>query len=495
MTEENEEVPRFHRPPRGVNDTTPPPTPLVAFEPHEEVAAAEFVSYRGKDFRYNNNRGQWMSWKGGVWTADEKNTADHEMRQMVTRRRLMGDLTAQNYAKLAKHSFASNALRSAQVHPMFSVVESDFDANPYLVACPSGYVDLRTGEIKGHDRDLMLSKCCGVDPAEKAENGQWDDFLAQTTEGVVGLAEYLQKFMGYALSGLMNEEIMSFMYGPGGNGKGVLLKSIANVFGTYAISAPSEVFMAKEYKGHSTEVARLAGARLIMASELDEKSRWDMKFIKEWTGNEVKITARFMRQDDFSFDPIGKLLFVGNHKPTIGTVDDATARRLRMLPFMNKPKIVDGQLKDKMRASYPAILRWVLDGAVKYFEEKHLRPPASVEGVTMSYLQDQDLVSDFIDQHTIKARDVEYILNRDLKTALQIYGELNGVRAPSVTAINKRFNDIGIPTSNIKSPKGERCVRRVQLSQDMLRKISERRNREGMTADGRPMSGKSGHNE
>lgn len=468
----------FTRNPQPVDQEPEDTGPQVVarnFQAHEENSAAMFVEEHGRDFKFHQNKGIWMEWKNGVWVDDEKGRAEYRIRQMNERRRLLGDLNATDYGKMGKSSFSTNALKTARVHPSFSVNHGDFDADPFLVAMPSGYVDLRTGEMKGHDRNKMFSRCCGVDAAETAEDSQWQEFLEQTTEGATGLSEYLQKFMGYCLSGLMNEEIMTFMYGPGGNGKGVFLKSVANVFGSYAIPAPIEVFMKQQFKGHTTEIARLAGARLITASEPDEGGQWNMRFIKEWTGNEVKITARFIQKNDFTFDPMGKLLFVGNHKPSIGTVDDATARRMRMLPFMNKPKIVDGKLKDKMQSSYPAILRWVLDGAVKYFEEGHLKAPSSVEGVTMSYLQDQDLVGDFIDQHTIKARDNEYILNRDMKLALQIYGEMNGCKAPSMTAINKKFNDLGIPTSNIKSPKGERCVRRVQLSQDMLKRLSERR--------------------
>lgn len=470
----SEDAVPFIRRPAPIDQEPEQPAVSAHFEPHEENAATAFAQRHDENYRYNHTRGVWLVWNEGVWEEDEKCRADHTMRMMNHRRRLLPDLNAVAFNRMGKVSFSNSALKSAQSAPTISTKESEFDANPYLVACPSGYVDLRTGEMKGHDKNLMFSRRCGVDPADDAANGQWDDFLEQTTRGADGLIDYLQKFCGYSLTGLMNEEIMSFMYGPGGNGKGVFIKAISSVFGGYAISAPAEVFMERQFKGHSTEIARLAGARFITISELGEQGTWDMRFIKEWTGNELKITARFMRQNDFSFDPIGKLQFIGNHKPTIGTVDDATARRLRMIPFMNKPAIVDKKLKDRMVASHPAIMRWVLDGAVKYFSDGHLNAPASVEGVTMSYLQDEDLVTDFIDQFTTGASDNYHILNRDMKLALRLYGEMNGVKAPSTTQVNKKLNDMGIPTSNIKNNKGERCVKRVVLTQIMLNKISER---------------------
>ena len=177
----------------------------------------------------------------------------------------------------------------------------------------------------------------------------------------------------------------------------MFLKTIGNILGDYATSAAMDTFTASHSDKHPTDLAKLKGARMVTASETEEGRAWAESRIKELTGNERPISARFMRQDFFEYWPTFKLVFVGNHKPVLRNVDDAARRRFNIIPFTHKPVTPDTELKDKLRAEYPAILRWMIDGCLDWQKNGLVRPPVVIEA-TAEYFSEQDSVRQWIEE-------------------------------------------------------------------------------------------------
>jgi putative DNA primase/helicase len=217
----------------------------------------------------------------------------------------------------------------------------------------------------------------------------------------------MQRVCGYALTGDTSEQCLFFCYGTGGNGKGKFLETVGGILGEYAATAAMASLNAGAENKHSTDLAMLRGARLVTASETEEGKPWAEARIKELTGQD-KITARFMRQDNFTYRPEFKLLVIGNNKPPLTAVDEAIRRRFNMIPFTVKPAEKDPDLGEKLKAEWPQILRWMIDGCIDW-QADGLRRPAAVENETAEYFDDQDMMAQWLEEHcTIQEGQWEY---------------------------------------------------------------------------------------
>jgi putative DNA primase/helicase len=235
-----------------------------------------------------------------------------------------------------------------------------------------------------------------VAPAERADCPLWQGFLRDATAGDEALISFLQQFCGYLLTGDTREHALLFIYGPGGNGKSVFLNTVAAILGDYCRNAPMETFTASQGDRHPTDLAMLKGARLVCAAETEEGRAWAEVRIKQMTGGDV-VSARFMRQDFFEFRPQFKLLIIGNHKPVLRNVDDAARRRFNVVPFVHKPPNPDRQLEARLRAEWPAILRWMIEGCLAWQQLGLTRPRVVVEATT-EYFTEQDTLRQWLDE-------------------------------------------------------------------------------------------------
>ncbi len=282
----------------------------------------------------------------------------------------------------------------------------EWDPDPFLLGTPGGTVDLATGALRPADPADRITRSTSVAPAETSDCPLWRRFLqeamAETTGGDAALQTFLQRFLGYALTGETCEHALLFGLGEGGNGKSVFVNTVRGLFGDYAAVAAPDLFAQgaerRAGKAHSTEIAMLAGARLVTASETEEGRTWADGRLKLLTGGDP-VTARFLAQDHFTFTPRFKLLVVGNHMPVLRTVDAALRRRLCIVPFAHQPAVPDRRLEAKLRAEWPAILRWMIEGCSAWAAEGPdggLGRPAAVATATDTYLAGQDLVAQFL---------------------------------------------------------------------------------------------------
>jgi putative DNA primase/helicase len=251
--------------------------------------------------------------------------------------------------------------------------------------------------IKPNDPLDYCMKVAGVGPApEGTPCPLWLNFLNEAMDGDQALVDYLQRVCGYCLTGSIKEHALFFLYGTGANGKSVFINTLRGIFGTYHTTAPIETFTVSNSTSHPTDLAGLRGARLVTAIETEEGRCWAEAKIKAITGGD-EISARFMRQDFFSFSPQFKLMIAGNHKPRLRTVDEAMRRRFHLVPFsvtISKNRR-DPDLADKLKAEWPAILRWMIEGTLDWIASG-LVPPQAVIDATAQYLESEDAVGAWI---------------------------------------------------------------------------------------------------
>jgi putative DNA primase/helicase len=358
----------------------------------EDSAALQFVELHVNDLRFCHSTGSWFRWNGTIWAQDKTGIAFHWARELA--RELSEDQDERKRFITNKTAFAAGVERFAKVDPKIAVTIDYWDHDPWLIGTPAGAVDLRTGILRDASRDDGITKSTAVSPGDGG-CPLWLKFLYEATGGDRELIRFLQQWCGYSLTGVTREHALVFVYGPGGNGKSVFLNVATTIMKDYATTAAMDTFTASANDKHSTDLAMLRGARLVTASETEEGRAWAEARIKQMTGGDP-ITARFMRQDNFTFMPQFKLTIVGNHKPVLKNVDDAARRRFLIVPFIHKPAHPDRELEQKLMAEAPAILRWMIDGCLDWQAHGLVRP-ASVLAATEEYFADQDLFAHWLD--------------------------------------------------------------------------------------------------
>jgi len=360
----------------------------------EDAVASRFVDLFADKLRYCHSTGAWFEWNGVVWRRNETKLAFNWAR--VLARELSENASPKEMKAAQKASFARAVEAFCQADRVFAVTIDNWDRDPFKLGTPGGTVDLKTGLLSPADRDDGITKLTAVAPAETAHCPLWLKFLSESTGNDVGLIRYLQQWCGYALTGDTREHALVFVYGGGGNGKSVFLNTMSGIASQYAVVAPMDTFTASRDGRHPTDLAMLRGARLVIASETEEGKAWAEARIKQVTGGD-EISARFMRQDFFTFKPQFKLTIVGNHKPVLQNVDEAARRRFNIIPFTLKPEKPDRQLEAKLRDEWPGIFRWVIDGCLDWQAHGLIRPE-SIVTATNEYFEEQDLFGQWLEE-------------------------------------------------------------------------------------------------
>lgn len=365
----------------------------------EHGVALAFARRHKDALRYCHHTGAWFEWTATHWKRNETKRAFSWARRLVAE--LNRDAEFRTKAITGKAAFAAAVERFAQADEAFAVTSEAWDADPWLLGTSGGVVDLRTGKLRpAWPADMMTRVCAtapGLDGATPPD--LWLRFLDETTGKDDALIRFLQRWCGYCLTGDTREHALLFGYGPGGNGKSVFLNTVAGIMGDYATVAAMDTFTASQGDKHPTDLAMLRGARLVTATETEEGRAWAEARIKQMTGGDP-ITARFMRQDFFTFRPQFKLTIVGNHKPVLRNVDDAARRRFNIVPFTRKPTKPDRELEAKLRAEWPGILAWMIQGCLDW-QSDGLAAPDAVAEATAEYFEAQDTMGQWVTERCI----------------------------------------------------------------------------------------------
>ena len=364
----------------------------------------------GEIIHYSYNRKKWMYWDGKMWRTDDsgeiKKLAD-VICEDIKREALLeqDEKTQMDMLKWATRTASSKGkeamIKECQHLDGIPAGVDDFDSYPDYINCQNGIINLRNGELLPHDANFMMSKICYSDyDISGNQPVLWLRFLDDITNGNKELQEYIQRSVGYSLTGSNEEQCAYFLYGLGNNGKSTFLDTLADLFGGYASNAQPETIMMKRFggEGATSDIARLKGARFVTAEEPTEGVRLNEGLLKQLTGG-TKVTCRFLYGEEFEYTPEFKIWIATNHKPVVRGTDFGIWRRIKLIPFeVNIPKEkVDKNLKYKLRAEFPQILRWAVEGCMKW-RAHGITEPQCVTDATKEYKHEMDLLAGFIDQ-------------------------------------------------------------------------------------------------
>lgn len=390
-----------------------------------------FVRHRAGTVKHSAALG-WLVYCGGRWLPGDAAARELAKKDVKEIWREAADADDPDDAKrLAGWAVKSQTsarldamLRMASSDPAIVAQPGEFDRDPWTLNVANGTLDLRTGKLRAHSPGDLLSRIVPVEYRAGAAALTWLKFLHRVMGGNVRLVRWLQKAVGYSLTGRTDEHAFLFLHGAGKNGKSTFCGALLDLFGEYACKIPAESLLAMRRGGGdaSPDVARLAGVRLVVASELPEGGRLNEGLIKDLTGGDV-ITARHLYREPFDFRPAFKLWLYGNHKPVVRGTDEGIWRRPRMVPFtVAIPDAeIDRAMPDKLRAELPGILAWTVEGCRLWLAEG-LGVPDEVRQATAALRAENDILGAFLAERCIEGEGL-FVAAGDLYAHYRTWAE------------------------------------------------------------------------
>lgn len=441
--------------------------------------AARFVDTYGEIIRYSYVRKNWYFYNGKTWELDQEGKVKSLVDEILEKMKkepvyVTDDMDEEEAIKLhrrhLKYSRGSNGktnmLKESQ--HLVPITPEQFDKDKHLLNVQNGYIDLKTGQLHEHDKEKYFTKIASIEYTDKIDCPLWMDFLNQIFDGNQALIKYIQRAVGYSLSGSTEEQMMFILYGNGRNGKSVFLDIITEMLGNYTTNIQPQTIMVKNLSnGANSDIARLQGARLVTTTEPNDGMRFDEGLVKQITGGD-KVTARFLYGDEFEYFPEFKLWMATNHKPIIRGTDDGIWRRMAVIPFtVQIPEHkVDKQLKYKLRREMTAILNWAVEGYQEW-QRIGLAEPQIIKNQRQEYRTEMDVVELFIEECCIR-KSGERAKASDLYSVYSSWAKDNNQYLMSNTKFGKEMsNKFQKITSNgvhyigikLKHPNNEQAIR------------------------------------
>lgn len=406
-----------------------------------DLGNAERFARRWKGaVRYCHGRKKWLIWSKSRWAWDENGRIER-MAKMVVR-----DL----YAEAAKHkdtderyqlstharnsekaSAIANMLRLAQSEDGIPVALEELDANPLLLNCENGTVDLSTGKLKPHDQADLITKLCPCSYDRLSRSSVWEKFLADSTAGDQSLMDYIQRAAGYAIHGEATERALFFTYGPPGSAKSTLIDALGAMLGDYHMATSPDTWLVQaQTGGNRGDLVRLAGSRLVTAVEFKEGSKFDEALIKSVTGGDA-VTAAAKYEAEVTIQPTFTLWFAANDSPAIRSGDEGMWARMRRIPFNHvipkeqQDKSIKRQLKNDPTCR-AAVLAWAVAGFTKWQAEGLGSAPA-IEQSTKEYQEEMDPIRDFIEGELVFHPDADST-PKEIRLAYDQWAKEEGVK-------------------------------------------------------------------
>lgn len=403
--------------------------------------------------RYIPQLKKWILWDGTRWFID--NSMQIMELGKETARRIYEEGVALNEDQLrvavAKHAVRSMhlprlkaMLELAQSIPHMVAQASELDKDPLLLCVKNGVLDLRTGMLRPAKPEDLMTKQAPVEFDPQASCPAFKAFLKKIMHDSSGLYAFMQRVMGYALTGHTKEQCLLFLYGSGANGKTTFLNTIKDVLGPdYCKQTDPDTLMAKKNgRGATNDLARLQGARVVISNEIEEGSRLSESLIKQMTGGDP-ITARFLFAEFMEYVPQFKLLMAGNHQPVIRGDDTGIWRRLHLVPFTVTipPKDRDTELATKLRGELSGILNFALEGCLAW-QRNGLQPPAEVTDAVKDYRGDMDVLGQWVSDSCNTDSKLE-VSATSAYLNYKIWSSNNGFNAMSSNSFGRRLKDRG----------------------------------------------------
>lgn len=381
--------------------------------------------------KYNKAWG-WLHWNGSKWQRDADtpvmDAARYTAMQIFSEARDSANpddatkagkwaISSQSRGRLDAMLYLAGTEREINTPPEL------FDTDPLLLNCKNGIVDLRTGEYSRHNPDRLLSKEVSAAYDAGATCPRWLDFLDRIMDGNTSLISFLQRAIGYSLTGSTSEQCFFLNYGTGANGKSVFLETMRGLLNDYSTAAEFSTFLAAQSDTVRNDIAALAGARFVSSNESGADKRLSESIIKALTGGDT-IAARFLFKEYFEFKPQFKVWMATNHKPMIKDTDLAIWRRVRLIPFgVTIPEKDRNQnLVAELREEYSGILTWAVQGCLDW-QRDGLGAPVEVVNATNAYRAEQDTFSSFISLNCVVIESAAYSASKLHKLYCEVSGE------------------------------------------------------------------------
>lgn len=422
---------------------------------HDELALNIFEQHWVGQMLYIPERDLWAEWREEGWQLLKTHHSQITRLRCDLRNIPCEDSKKRKTLGDNRTIIAINALMKTNVGAARSI--DQWDNDPLVLGTPTQVVDLKTGEVRPKKCSDFLLRATLVDPGERgAQPKNWLNFLDVITGGDAEIQDFLQTLSGYAATGSTKEHKLFFAFGTGRNGKSTLLNTLAAILTTdYACVVPPKLLLDKKMEQHATDLALLSGARLARASELPVGKVWDEALLKQITGGD-RMTARFMRQDNFTFTPQCTLIVDANNAPSVRGIDEAFRRRMCVIPFdvtITKDQ-VDPDLPAKLMCEAPEILRWIIEGAVKWCSNG-LNLPTRVLQATEEYLNGEDTFGAFLTEYFVTNID-GMVTNKEIQSHFETH--MGALRLPTWTAtsISKEMCKRGYKPCRSDSKRGFR---------------------------------------
>lgn len=388
----------------------------------------------------------WHHYDGARWVEDDQGRAQRAVLDVLNTAltESLGDKQLRaDVARCESDAGINGVLGIASALVEFAATVRDLDADPWLLNCANGTLDLRTRQLRAHDPRDRLSKVTTGAYDPHADQGHWLAFLATILPDEAERS-YLQRVFGQAVYGSVREHLFPVLIGTGANGKGTTYGAVCYAMGDYAQVIDPSLLMVKDRGGvGGPELMTLLGARLVIGSETEEGRKLDEALMKRLTGGD-ELTARRLYREPVSWQPSHQLLYVTNALPTVKGNDPAVWRRLRVVPFevVVPASERDPELPERLQLHADAILAWVVAGYFDYLDNGGMREPASVLRATDQYQADSDAVARFI-QDACHVASTAYATTRDLFTAWQRWAAVEGADPIPERAFGKELERLG----------------------------------------------------
>jgi putative DNA primase/helicase len=429
------------------------PSVASGVNPRSDLGNAYRLRFKhGDDLRHVSALG-WLVWDGARFRQDDDGAADRRAQDIA--RDLFGEATE---AMLANDrdgkdllAFATKSSNRCGLESMLSVAASlegiaashaSLDRDPWALNVNNGTIDLRTGELRDHDRNDNITKLAPVDFDPDAAAPLWLRCLDRWMGGNANVIAFLQRWVGYCLTGDVREQVLVFHHGEGQNGKSKFIGAVQSMMGDYSIQGANGLLIVKQNESHPTEIADLRGTRLAGCIETGEDHALAEVLVKQLTGGD-RIRARRMHRDHFEFEPTHKLMIGANHKPRIRGTDFAIWRRIRLVPWLvqipDDEKI--GDLDKQLLTELPGIMAWAVQGCLEW-QRVGLQAPKEVMAATEEYRTAEDTFARFLDDECVIDR-TRRVSTKTLNGRMQAWAKEQGEPALTQRELGLRLTKAG----------------------------------------------------
>ena len=432
--------------------------------------AERLVADHGSDLRYCPGLG-WLAWDGGRWRPDTDGETVRRAKCTVRAMYAEGAEIDDEQERKRLIAWAASSESEARLRAAVKLAETEheiivhpdaLDADPWLFNAANGTIDLQTGDLREHRRQDLLTKITTVVYDPDARHELWEGFLDRITASDGDLMAFYGRAVGYSLTGHTSEEVLFFAHGPTATGKSSKLEAIRGVLGDYAATADFETFLKRHGDaGIRNDVARLAGARLVISVEVDDGKALAEGLLKLLTGGDT-VAARFLYRETFEFRPVFKLWLAANDRPRVNADDAAMWRRILQLPFVNViPEAErDERVKLALRndpAVQTAILAWAVRGCLEW-QQRGLDVPDVVRDYTAAYRAEQDPLRDWLADCT-KVDPAAWTTTAALRENYEQWCQSNGEKPVTAKKLGTLLDARGYPYEKSGGTRGRRGIR------------------------------------